>query len=50
MVAEKTDHQNGRQPFGACLQALSTVGRGLTRQGQRVRWNCERRRAEIVNR
>jgi hypothetical protein len=50
MVAEKTDRQNGRQPFGTCKQALSTVGRGLARQGQRVRWNCERRRAEIVNR
>jgi len=50
MVAEKTDRQNGHQPFGKVPQTLSTVGRELARQGQRVRWNCERRRAEIVNR
>ena len=50
MVAEKTDRQNGRKPFGKVPQTLSTVGRELARQGQRVRWNCERRRAEIVNR
>ena len=50
MVAEKTDRQNGRKPFGKVKQTLSTVGQELARQGQRVRWNRQRRRAEIVNR
>jgi hypothetical protein len=50
MVAEKTDRQNGRKPFGKFKQTLSTVGRELARQGQRVRWNRQRRRVEIVNR
>jgi hypothetical protein len=50
MVAEKTERRNGRKPFGKSKQALSTVGQELARQGQRVRWNAKRRRAEIVNR
>ena len=50
MVAETIDRQNGRKPFGKFKQTLSTVGRELVRQGQRVRWNRQRRRAEIVNR
>ncbi len=50
MVAEKTDRQNGRKPFGKVKQALSTVGKVLARQGQRVRWNAKRKRAEIVDR
>lgn len=50
MVAEKTDRQNGRKPSGTFKQRLSTVGKELARQGQRVRWNRERRRAEIVDR
>ena len=50
MVAEKTDRQNGRPPFGTVPQTLSTVGRDLVRRGQRVRWNAQRPRAEIVNR
>ena len=50
MVAEKTNRQNGRPPFGRGQPPLSTVGRELARQGQRVRWNAQRRRAQIVNR
>ena len=50
MVAEKTDRQNGRKPFGQFKQALSTVGRELARRGQRLRWNPARKRAEIVDR
>jgi hypothetical protein len=50
MVAEKTDRQNGRKPFGKFKQALSTVGQELARRGQRVRWNRQRRCAEIVDR
>ncbi|MCP5451280.1 MAG: hypothetical protein H6972_12200 [Gammaproteobacteria bacterium] len=50
MVAEKTERRNGRQPFSKWKQALSTVGKVLARQGQRVRWNRENRRAEIVDR
>ena len=50
MVAEKTERRNGRKPFGKSKPALSTVGQELARQGQRVRWNAKRRRAEIVNR
>ena len=50
MVAEKTDRQNGHKPFGKVPQTLSTVGRELARQGQRVRWNAQRQRAEIINR
>ena len=46
MVAEKTDRQNGRKPFGKVPQTLSTVAR----RGQRVRWNAQRQRAEIINR
>jgi len=50
MVAEKTDRQNGRPPFGTVPQTLSTVGRERARRGQRVRGNAQRPRAEIVNR
>ena len=50
MVAEKTERRNGRKPFGKSQQALSTVGRELARRGQRVRWNAQRKRAEIVDR
>ena len=50
MVAEKTDRQNGRKPFGKVKQTLSTVGQELARRGQRVHWNAKRRRAEIVDR
>ena len=50
MVAEKTDRQNGRKPFGKVKQALSTVGKVLARRGQLVRWNAQRKRAEIVDR
>ncbi|MCC9004084.1 MAG: hypothetical protein LM549_15875 [Candidatus Competibacter sp.] len=50
MVAEKTERRNGCKPFGKSKQALSTVGQELARQGQRVRWNAKRRRAEIVDR
>ena len=46
MVAKKTDHQNGLKPFGKFKQTLSTVGRELARQGQRVRWNRQRRPVE----
>ena len=46
MVAKKTDHQNGLKPFGKFTQTLSTVGRELARQGQRVRWNRQRRPVE----
>ncbi len=50
MVAEKTDRQNGRKPFGKSKQALSTVSQELARQGQRLRWDHERKRAVIVDR
>ena len=50
MVAEKTERRNGRKPFGKSKQTLSTVGQMLARQGQRVRWNAKRKRAEIVDR
>lgn len=50
MVAEKSERRNGRKPFGKVKKAISTVGRELARQGQRVRWNRERKRAEIVDR
>ena len=50
MVAEKSERRNGRKPFGKVKQALSTVGQVLARQGQRVRWNAKRKRAEIVDR
>ncbi len=50
MVAEKIDRRNGRKPLGNSRQTLSTVGQILARQGQRVRWNAKRRRAEIVDR
>ena len=50
MVAEKSERRNGRRPFGKVKQALSTVGQELARRGQRVRWNRQRRRVEIVDR
>jgi len=50
MVAEKTDGQNGHKPLGKVPQTLSTVGRELAQRGQRVRWNAQRQRAEIINR
>ena len=40
----------GRDPQSADPKKLSTLGRELARRGQRLRWNRERRRAEIVNR
>ena len=49
MVAEKTNQQNGHQPVGG-PKKLSTVGKELALRGQRLRWNAQRRRAEIVNR
>jgi len=50
MVAEKGERRNGRKPLGKVKQAVSTVGQTLARQGKRVRWNAERKRAEIVDR
>ncbi|CDH47742.1 hypothetical protein [Candidatus Contendibacter odensensis] len=49
MVAKKPKRQNGHTPVGD-PKKLSTLGRELARRGQRLRWNRERRRAEIVNR
>ena len=49
MVAKKPKRQNGHTP-GGDPKKLSTLGRELARRGQRLRWNRERRRAEIVNR
>ncbi|MBK8751753.1 MAG: hypothetical protein IPL99_08910 [Candidatus Competibacteraceae bacterium] len=50
MVAEKTDRKNGRRLFGKLKRTLSTLGKELASRGQRLRWNVQRRRVEIVNR
>lgn len=49
MVAENPKRQNGHTPV-VDLKKLSTVGKELALRGQRLRWNAQRRRAEIVNR
>lgn len=52
MVAEKTHRQNGRKPLDKLKRAFltSTLGQELARQGQRLRWDHERKRAVIVDR
>lgn len=50
MAAKKTNRHTRPHRPGPVRSVFLTVGQVLARQGQRVRWNREQRRVELVDR